>query len=287
MHTTPSLTTVVTLAESLAALSARGGLSTPCLVHVTDGEVGLQPVLDRHPLDAVVGLLAPPEWTAFGVVAEAWATPLGTIGPPEPPGEAVLVHLVDRLGSSHTILSGRDGSAVADATAGGPLADACRRALGLGTGPCRGSDELWASLWLDTVLSSAAAGRLSGRSQWQAVVELHPFVRILGGESASSRWADPADASPSQVTEWGRLLARFLPWPVLRNRARAGRFPAVPELTPEQVDWFDDASFGRYVVAAYPHWTDLRADLDPLLTAVTAGRIDEVLSAWELGSHGH
>jgi hypothetical protein len=290
-----SFTTVVTVADALSELVESGGLTPPCLVMATAREVAIRPLEDQHPLDAIVGMVAPSTWRAFGVVTDAWYRSVA--GPPDEPdlgpvageglagsprGEAVLVHVVDRLGSSHTTLC-HSGQRIVEHSSSGPLADACRRVFGLPTGPCPPSDELWAFLWLDAVLAAAAVGDLPRRRQWRSVAALHPFVRIVGPDAIED--AAPSALTVDRLVDWGRQLTMFLPWPVLRRRAQAGTLPLVPELTPAQVDWFDDAAFARFVTSAYPHWRDLRVSLEGLVTPSTAVRLDEVLASWDLPVH--
>lgn len=113
-----------------------------------------------HPLEHLLGFVAPASWSAFGAVC------FGRVAPGD--RRARVVTLVARTGEQHAVASFDDGTVV-DEPAAGSVTDALRRCLGLPTPPppCSTAD-LFASHWLASVL---AAGR---RLTWKEVASLRP-----------------------------------------------------------------------------------------------------------------
>jgi hypothetical protein len=138
----------------------------------------------QHPLDLLLGFVAPAEWSAFGVVCFGWAAP--AVGFDEARHTAELrpslhpdrcrvrvVTLLDRDGTEWATATLDDGTVV-DEPGEGTVGDALRRCLRLPTAPPPvGTAELFAALWLADV---AAAGR---PLSWAEVASRHPAVRLL------------------------------------------------------------------------------------------------------------
>lgn len=88
------------LAEGLLAVTCEGG--DAFLVHVNpqvDGpDIGILPLDGLAPADALLGAVAPEEWSAMGVATGGWARPMD--GPASGRERAEVVVLVARTGTS-------------------------------------------------------------------------------------------------------------------------------------------------------------------------------------------
>jgi hypothetical protein len=269
-----------------------------------DVELGLLRVdRGRHPVDALVGLVADPDWCAVGVAATGTARRLD--GPPGPM-RVRTVHLVGRDGawaSRWTPLEPLDG--VGGAASGGRdspdrpagrIDDACRRALGLPTDPPDTSTALlWTLRWLDAVVERAsvratASGRAaSGRARatggghrplrWDEVAALHPAVSTGGRGGPGRRCGIPA---PEEVARRCLELALRRGWDDLRLACAEGTTAAV-EVDAELAGWLDDGAFARWSLGAYPDVDDLRLAVGALLPPSVALAVEVVLARTEDG----
>jgi hypothetical protein len=137
-----------------------------------------------HPLDHLLGFVAPPTWSAIGVVCFGWAAPAVDLDPDRHTAagrpslhpercRVRVVSLVDRSGTTWATAALEDGTVV-DEPGEGTVADALRRCLRLPTAPPPvGTAELFAALWLADV---AAAGR---PLSWTEAALRHPALRLL------------------------------------------------------------------------------------------------------------
>lgn len=148
------------------------------MVEDADGEsfsLGTRPLPpNSHPLEHLLGFVAPASWSAFGAVC------FGRVVPGD--RRARVVTLVARTGEQHAVASFDDGTVI-DEPAAGSVTDALRRCLGLPTPPppCSTAD-VFASHWLASVL---AAGGGTRRMTWAEVSSLraHPSFGVVD-------WAD-------------------------------------------------------------------------------------------------
>jgi hypothetical protein len=153
MSTLPSVLDVLrAVIHLLDAACERGGWHRPALlVHLgalpqglNDAiDIGLKPLPDGvHPLVALDGLVAPPQWQVLGVVAEGRAFafgppgPPGDEGPPVPTGRVRVIELLARDGTRLSAVRPQDGELVvieADGTepVAGEITLALCRALGV------------------------------------------------------------------------------------------------------------------------------------------------------------
>jgi hypothetical protein len=247
-----------------------------------------------HPLEALVGFVAPPDWTAIGVACTgkarhldhravavpvaivqlvarsgAWASswvPLGPAGEPAAAGEGLR-----EAGSA----SGADQGA-----ATGRVDDALRRALGLTTSPpVEGTARLWASQWLDTLLAGAAlerGGTTRRRRTLATLVAAHPAAQAFDLDPACCRVAD--------LISHGTRLGVLRSWSQLRGACADGRW-SHEELSPATAAWLDDGAFSRWLLGAYPELGELRDALGDLLAPSALSVIDDALDAWALSEN--
>jgi hypothetical protein len=238
---------------------------------------------DDHPLDALVGRHAPPEWAAVGVVATGLARSIDPDDGP-PPFPVRSAHLVARDGSwaaawQPTAGAGSGGSAhgpglVAD-RASGRIDDALRRYLGLATAPPPASTQrLWALQWLDAVV--AAAGDSAGRPcTASTVIGMHPAVAAFD--------LDPATLDADGLAAAADRLARARGWEPLRRACAAGLW-AHPAVDPADARWLDDGAFARWLLGWWPELDDLRDAAASLLSPRVGAVVDAALAALRLES---
>jgi hypothetical protein len=266
------LATVLELA--LAGVSDEDGDAAVAIGVRTVGteafDLALQPLVSPDPVRALFGFVAPQDWGAFGVIATGTAD-----GRPDPVHLGVLVGRSGEL----TVARRSPGRAVdpIDATAGcgGRVPDACRRALGLATPPpATDTAELWATLWLETlVASSLTSPRAIG---WGEAARAHPCFEAV-------HQADPAlaELAADHLVDLGQAARRAWSWARLLESCRAGQVPACG-LDPDEAGWMDEGIFSREVLGRLPPWTDLLRDLTAVLTPDVVGEIERTLAAWGL-----
>lgn len=249
-------------------------------------ELGVLELGDAHPADALVGLDAPPDWLAVGVVGHGRLRALDDAGVTTAAPRGVLGHgrhvlLVARGGAWATRLTRDDGSLPhaeeGRGPVGGPvglLADACRRALGLPTPPPPSdTGPLWAALWLDAVVAAAAG---SVARTWPDVAAHHPAARLLLDTAGG---AADGDRVAAELLGLGRRLAQERSWRRLRDACAAGTWP-VPGLDPGDAGWFDLGAFARRVLGELPGLGFLRRAAGELLAAGVLLEVDRVLVGW-------
>lgn len=283
----------------------------PTATDTTSGQLTWFPLDGGHPLDLLLGLVAPPHWAALGVCCSGQAHGVdvaGTTGPDvTPPGRDVtarfsrrstaetsdatavrITMLIDRAGTTAGLLRRGGDVTPLPGNPEGTVADACRRALGLPTAPPPGSTaELWTLIWLDRVVERASSrATWQGRdAAWAHLASLHPALGALTGpghDPASPRQGAPA--TPTEVADLvagARALAATWPWWRLREEP-SGLGPPV-ELPVGLAGWMDDGMFARWLLGALPPAADLvdavGALLPPALAepivAVTRSSLDD------------
>jgi hypothetical protein len=238
-------------------------------------ELAMRPLDGGHPLDALLGFVAPPGWAALGV-----ATPgTGHALDGDRPSERVHVTmLLARSGASASVLRRGDEATRLGEPPQGLVADACRRALGLPTAaPPPTTAGLWARWWLDRLVQSAA-GRAGGAPVpgWADAIALHPagFVPSPGEPAPEPAAVAAATLGLADAWPWGRLRARpevadLLPGPV----------PSA--LTPDVAGWMDDGMFARWLLAGLPPAGDLLDACWALLPEAVAARVAATVAGIE------
>lgn len=230
------------------------------LIHLqeprTEVVLGLRPFpRDTHPFDVLAGVTAPADWWAFGIRARGRAHHV------DHPGQVTegvaTTFLVDREGNEASVL--RAGGVVTPlhGPAQGTIADVCRRVLGVPTpSPPTTADVLWATRWLDAILSEWGQPhrRRVVASGLGALTALHPASE---GEEIADVAAFAARAI-AHARRWDWRALRLAPEPL-----------ALPDgaVAPEIARWMDDGFYARWTLGAYPPLTTLLADLCGLLGA--------------------
>ena len=196
----------------------------------------------QHPLDALIGFVAPEGWDAFGALGHGWAAALGRDRPSKAPDRRRVrsFHVCARDGSEvggfhvrATSLEIHDGR-----EAVGMVPDATRRCVGLPTPPPASPvAEVTAVEWLCALAD--APGRLA--------LPPDPY----------ESWAD-------------------LRWEVIaRNRI-------VPGLTPVDAAWMDDGIFSRFLAGTDPALDDALARARRAVGPAGVTEITSVLHDWGL-----
>jgi hypothetical protein len=244
-------------------------------------ELAMRPLPD-HPVECLLGWVAPPAWSVVGVVTTGTSRPIPQAGPPStPPGRVRVIHLVSRSGTSASIcrteggvLGRRLARGLHDAL-GGRVDDLLRRVLGLATRPPRQPPRaLWTAVWLDRVLAAAAA-EPGSIVDWPDVARLHPIVSIVDERAP--------DLSGEAIDRLARLVEMHdgaRPWAALRAACADGSWP-VDAVPAEIAAWMDDGMFSRWVLDAPPPAASL-GPLGDLLAPALCERIRDSLSAWGL-----
>jgi hypothetical protein len=253
---------VETVDATFAGLGAKAPASALLRVSAPDahppGELTWFPIDPVHPLDLLLGFVAPTHWSALGVSSCGLQHQLGDDGRvvrgADPPRVRITV-LTDRSGRGAGLLRRGAGLTALPGPPEGTVVDACRRALGVDTAPPpRTTVGLWTRCWLDRVVDSLAGsgGAGAGPPTWRDITRLHPAssaASTLG--SGVGRGLDPdalADAT--------RALADAWPW------ARLRADPAVVDVPGPLPDarvaaWMDDGMWARWLLAAFPALDDL------------------------------
>ena len=223
-------------------------------------ELAVRTLPGDDPVLALAGFMAPADWSAFGVVAEGQAWPVGppgTAGPsPRSRSDRVRFGLMgSRSGRwAAAVRSQGDFAPVAVADPIGRIPDACRRVLGLPTAaPEHTVGQLLATLWLDGLLSDALAR--PGQHDLRA---LHDQLATVAALLAADRHrcdhrSRTQTGGPDATPTWADL------------RAEAARGSHDWPFPPELAAWMDDGMFSREVVAWLPEVDDLLDDLEPVL----------------------
>jgi hypothetical protein len=230
-------------------------------------------------IEALSGFVAPPDWSAIGVVTEGNARHLAN---PDERRRVRCVHIVDRTGASGSVvrLQGEEATVLAvgdEHQPSGRIDDACRRALGLPTAPPKqSSTALWAIVWLERLLEHRGCTPPSMRLPWREVAGLHPAVALVVE-------ADPACAADAaqQLGRLGEVLAQVHSWPVLRMECAAGDWP-VDGVPAHVAEWLDDGAFSRWVLGELPDLEQLTAAACEVVPPSVRRRLRATLRSWEL-----
>jgi hypothetical protein len=234
------------------------------------------PLDGGHPLDVLLGFVAPDHWVALGVSTPGDAHPVADDGrvvySTEPSPIRVTV-LLDRSGQVASLL--RQGGEVA-AMPGSPegvVADACRRCLGLATRPPPSTTALlWNLSWLDRLVDAAGrAGAAPQHQGWAEVARLHPAASSPPTDVEADVGPQPGAVAAATVA-----LAEAWPWSRLRADPSVVDVPgALPE--PHVIGWMDDGMWARWLLSTFPAVDDLIAAVCGLLPDRVAGAVVEAV----------
>jgi hypothetical protein len=215
---------------------------------VADLAIGVEPTPDGgldlyvQPADGgdvvglLIGMVAPPRWTAVGVVARGTARRFDR---PRAAGPVTVCHLQGRDGACWSAVAAPGGDAAPRPTQGasGRLAEVCRRVMGLPSGAVAGPTlDWWVARWL-----SALVARPDPPASWREVAGAFP-----GGGPFGADLDEPAG-----LVAHGRLVAVCYPWEELRTACGSGLLD-VPGVSPAEARWLDGPMFGCWARRALP-----------------------------------
>ncbi len=294
---------LVTILDTTAA--EEGWHQPHSLVSVTGAdesafELGLKRLADdEHPLDHLLGFVAPAEWRAVGLVSYGWAAPLdgepaATLPPSEHPERVRVrsVHLVGRDGAEAATTAFEDGRAI-DQPSGGVVADSLRRAMGTPTPPpAEPVLELIAAIWLEHAIAkvcddvligvvpgaTGSRGRRRGRLTWAALAAQNPLLARAraGGLRLGAR----------RLPDIGLTFASFVTWSDLRWESMTGARPWGIAVDPDLAAWMDDGMYARWLLDGRLPSEMLAAELAPFCSPDCRRRLDECLRCWGLAGSG-
>jgi hypothetical protein len=283
-----SLTAYVETADAtLAGLGARAPSGALLRVSAPDahppGELACYPIDPIHPLELLLGFVAPVHWWALGLSSSGLQHHVGDDGrvmrSADSPRVRITV-LIDRSGEGAGLLRRGDVLTAMPGPPEGTVADACRRALSLGTAPPPPSTVgLWTRCWLDRVVdalaeSGGAGGGGPALPTWRDVTRLHPASSVATGRWSHLGPGPDADA----LADATRALADAWPWGRLRADPSVVDIPGpVPDA--RVVAWMDDGMWARWLLAAFPALDDLVDAACSLLTPNLATATRQVVRA--------
>lgn len=202
------------------------------------------------PLAPLVGITAPAEWDAFGLVSTATAN-----SPTESRSVSIGI-IVDRSGQLWAAMREGEESPVQLPDGGeGQLLDLCKRVLGLDTAPACDHHirHTIASLWCHRIRALLAArnrtsqNRAPTQPHWDEFAVLHPADELL-----------PESLAPLSIRAEEAIAQ--LTWAELHQRCCAGTV-AIDGLSVTDCRWFDSGSFSRWVGRIIPSWESIHYDV--------------------------
>ncbi len=236
-------------------------------------ELALHPLSGPDPVRDLFGFVAPLTWSAFGLVASGRTRALGGSTPHPGGDQAVLVGLlISRRGEVASLTWAPHPLDTSGESAVGRIPDACRRSLGLATeAPQAQVVELWATLWLERVLSDVLVE--PGPRTWPELAWSFPAFGVLSGSRSSSASLDAVVSAghAAQVWSWGDL-----------RRMHAAGTVASFGIDPADAAWMDDGMFSREALGGLPRLSDLVIELGDLLAPRVTSDIERALQAWGL-----
>lgn len=211
------------------------------------------PPAPGHPIDPLVGFVAPASWGAVGLVSSGRLRRLDR--PDDEPRATLSTVLISRDGSAASIIAAPgDDEQILDEPPVGLVPDVLRRVLELPTPPPDASTATVVELtWLDRIAAGLLHARSRGRS-WRWLADRHPLRG--GGPVPSPEELAARTASYGEERTWAglRLLAVAQDLPATRYGPPGGT--TAPACT-----WFDDGSFSRWLLSSLPPAEALVPDL--------------------------
>ena len=234
------------------------------------------PLDGGHPLDVLLGFVAPEHWVALGVSTPGEAHPVGDDGRvvrSTDPSPIRVTVLFDRSGRAAGRLRQGGDVAAMPGSPEGVVADACRRCLGLATGPPPATTALlWTLCWLDRLVDAAGRAAASPRlASWAEVARLHPAASSPPPGPHADVGPEPGALAAATV-----LLAEAWPWSRLRADPSLIDVPGpLPE--PHVIRWMDDGMWARWLLSTFPTVDDLVAAVCGLLPDCVASAVVEAV----------
>ncbi|MGN6696143.1 MAG: hypothetical protein ACTHN0_18330 [Aquihabitans sp.] len=239
------------------------------------------PPVTPHPMEPLVGFVAPPTWDAIGLVSTGQ---LRNIADPAGPAAASLsTVLLHRNGTAASVITAEGGETRRlDDPPEGLVPDVLNRVLQRPTPPPDGPTGALVELtWLDRVASGLLHQRSRSRS-WRWLADRHP-LRGGGAVPAPDELAARTAAYSAERTWAGlRLLALTDDLPAVRWGPPGGT--TAPACT-----WFDDGSLSRWLLSRLPPAEALVPDLLAVLPRHTGAdllaALSEVDGTWPASDH--
>lgn len=209
----------------------------------------------EHPVDVLLGFVAPEEWTVFGTVTFGWAAPLDGLRPSKHPKRSRVraVQLIARDGTEAAVMRAIDGDQVPLSSGRGPIAegnvpDCIRRSLNLPTAaPDTPTSHLRAVRWLTALAAK-------GHPSFNGVRLLTDEAMALLGDIPDRSWAEE---------RWAAVTG-----------------DGCDEITATEAAWMDDGMFSRWVmVSAAPAHT-LAPDAQAACSPAAWRRVRAELESW-------
>lgn len=274
---------LVTILDS--SVLERGWYQPHILVSVTEPDdfpegfdLG-QKVLEEgdHPLNHLLGFVAPEEWTAMGLISFGWMAH-GDINDPDcqrpslaPDRRRVrCTHLVGRDGSASSTVAAEDGFTM-DEMPVGRVPDSLRRCLGVSTAPPPESTiAYWSRYWLAAV--SEQVWGTERAFSWAQIARMHPAMipaRLLDQRSKVGDLPARAEDLATETT-----------WSALRWEAVCAKQVYGFDEGSDMAAWMDDGMFARWVLAELPA-ASLVKRLEARLEPSVLRRVRGALREWD------
>lgn len=219
-------------------------------------DLHVKPLVGGHPLDALGGFTAPPEWFGIGLVSGGWSDAPGDDG-----ARARLTWLMCRSGEEAmgVHVTGQR-LRLLESRCTGQVPDVLRRVLGLPTDPPDVDLQTWmAQCWLQILLTQPRRGR-RGKLSWREAAELHPAIGV-------------SRAHPDALAAIAPELAGAMRWERFRQlAARSDPLAA----------WMDAGMFARYEVGGRPPVAELVRGARSRLSPAALTQVEETLVGWGL-----
>ena len=198
------------------------------------------PDLPLHPIDPIVGFVAPAAWDAMGLISTGRLRRLDAPG--EEPEATVSVVLLGRDGSASSVIGPPGGTVrLLDEPPVGLVPDVLARALQRPTPPPDCTTATLVDLtWLDRIAAGLLQQHSRGRS-WRWLADRHPLRG--GGPPPSPEELAARVAAYGEERTWAglRLIALTEDLPAVRWGPPGGT--TAPACT-----WFDDGSLSRWLL---------------------------------------
>ncbi|MEO6989638.1 MAG: hypothetical protein ABI239_13445 [Aquihabitans sp.] len=263
---------LTSLAEAAHLSAGHSGAGVICVdLGLTEVAIGhwLVPQGVDHPVEALIGVVAPDQWDAVGLTVDSHRRDLTT----GHRTSAQTTVLVDRSGACAAVIDdGRSVPRTITKPPVGVMPDALLRVLGLPTPePPVPIGYLVESAWLDAI-AALVLGQPGEIRSWATVANLHPLA-------APEQPGEPgvclsvAVQALQQESSWARLLHLWAS-NATASRHRPPDMEAVPLET-----WFDEGSFARWTLRLLPVAEDLLpAVLDAVPDAIGGELIDALVT---------
>ncbi len=228
------------------------------------------PPLPTHPIEALVGFVAPTSWDVVGLVSSGRVRHLDRPDQEPDPERIISTVLFQRDGAAASVIAPPGAEPqVSDEAPIGLIPDVLHRTLGRPTAPPdQPTGAMVDATWLDRIAAGVLQQRNRRRS-WRWLADRHPLRG--GGPVPEPMELRTRTAAYSQERSWAdlRLLAGIQELPASRSGPPGGT-------TAPAGTWFDDGSFSRWVLGQLP---PVEAVLPDLLSVLPVGAGASMASA--------